>query len=170
MDVDFEAADLFQVLRYDASGDGPLEGGRGEWYKPHVDYFQAHDGYIEQDLIQKNGTNRFATLFMYLSDVEEGGHTVFPLSTSHAGYTGERLVRNGTSDTPGSIDVDDALYCCNTTSSALRSMPKKGNAVLFYSQTPLGALDPFSLHGGCPVVKGVKWAGNIWIWNRRRPQ
>jgi hypothetical protein len=22
-----------------------------------------------------------------------------------------------------------------------------------------------SLHGGCPPVKGVKWAANSWLWN-----
>ena len=22
-----------------------------------------------------------------------------------------------------------------------------------------------SLHGGCPVEEGVKWAANKWVWN-----
>ena len=35
--------------------------------------------------------------------------------------------------------------------------PRKAHAILFYSQLPNGALDPMSLHGGCPVVEGTKW-------------
>jgi hypothetical protein len=25
-----------------------------------------------------------------------------------------------------------------------------------------------SLHGGCPVLKGDKWAANLWVWNTPR--
>ena len=46
--------------------------------------------------------------------------------------------------------------------------PKKAHAVLFYSQHPDGSLDKSSKHGGCPVLKGTKWAANLWIWNRVR--
>jgi len=27
----------------------------------------------------------------------------------------------------------------------------------------LGHLDPFSLHGGCDVIKGEKWIANNWL-------
>jgi prolyl 4-hydroxylase len=40
--------------------------------------------------------------------------------------------------------------------------------MLFYGQDPYGILDPKSEHGGCPVYKGVKWAANLWIWNKNR--
>ena len=46
--------------------------------------------------------------------------------------------------------------------------PKKGSAVLFYSQNPYGELDPKSEHGGCPVYKGLKFAANLWVWNKDR--
>ena len=36
--------------------------------------------------------------------------------------------------------------------------PKKAHAILFYSQHPDGSLDRSSKHGGCPVLKGTKWA------------
>ena len=46
--------------------------------------------------------------------------------------------------------------------------PKKGSAVLFYSQNPYCELDPKSEHGGCPVYKGLKFAANLWVWNKDR--
>jgi hypothetical protein len=46
--------------------------------------------------------------------------------------------------------------------------PLKAEAVLFYSQHPDGRLDPASLHGGCPVLQGSKWAANLWVWNGPR--
>jgi hypothetical protein len=37
--------------------------------------------------------------------------------------------------------------------------PKKGDAMLFFSLRPDGSSDTYSLHTGCPVIKGVKWTG-----------
>ena len=48
----------------------------------------------------------------------------------------------------------------------IKVAPVKGRAVLFYSVRPDGAPDPFSLHGGCAVRKGVKWAVNQWVWTK----
>jgi len=41
--------------------------------------------------------------------------------------------------------------------------PRKGRAVIFWSQTPEGKEDPKSLHGSCDVVSGVKWSATKWI-------
>ncbi|GBG31794.1 Prolyl 4-hydroxylase subunit alpha-1 [Hondaea fermentalgiana] len=159
MEFQSDMADAVQVLRYNLT----------EWYKPHTDWFaeKAYDGH---DPKVNNGTNRFATVFLYLTDVEEGGHTVFPLSKTHEGYNGEQLVKPGTERTAGYIAQSDAEWVCNTSSTALRSEPKAGNAVLFYSQEADGSLDKLSLHGGCPVIKGTKYSANVWIWNRPKPR
>jgi len=47
---------------------------------------------------------------------------------------------------------------------AQKSVPAKaGDAVLFWDLTPNNDPDPRSLHGGKPVIKGIKWAMTKWI-------
>lgn len=41
--------------------------------------------------------------------------------------------------------------------------PKKGNAILFWSVLPNMEVDPFSLHGSAPVIRGEKWTCTKWI-------
>lgn len=48
----------------------------GAEYKPHFDYFDPQ--FAGNDKILQMGGQRFATLIMYLNDVEAGGSTVFP--------------------------------------------------------------------------------------------
>lgn len=47
----------------------------------------------------------------------------------------------------------------------LRVKPKKGMCVLFYSLHEQGMMtnnvDPTSLHAGCDVLEGEKWAANL---------
>ena len=35
--------------------------------------------------------------------------------------------------------------------------------MLFYSYHPNGTMDEASMHTGCPVIKGIKWAAPVWI-------
>ena len=42
-------------------------------------------------------------------------------------------------------------------------MPKRGAAGFWYDLMSDGIRDKYSLHGGCPVLKGEKWLLNKWI-------
>lgn len=47
--------------------------------------------------------------------------------------------------------------------------PKRGTAIMWYNHFLdsddewLGERDPYSLHGGCDVIRGTKWIANHWI-------
>jgi hypothetical protein len=77
---------------------------------------------------------------------------------------------------------------CNNP-KAFRSTPKRGDALLFYrcvsvttsgrrpdmtvsvSMLDDGNLDIYSMHAGCPVGQGDKWAANWWwVLLLRTPQ
>jgi len=166
MDFNHRQIDGFQFLRYTSTGFN----GTAEWYKPHLDYFDPNV-FERHDPRVGNGSNRFATMFLYLSDVVDGGCTVFPLSTSHEGYKGEYIVHSETRTVADYINVHEARAACSPASAALKTCPKKGSAVLFYSQLANSQLDPTSLHGGCPPrgANDVKYAANVWVWNRAVP-
>lgn len=54
-----------------------LEYQEGREYKPHHDYFSPD--WMGHREITSNGGQRICTVLMYLSDVEAGGETIFPL-------------------------------------------------------------------------------------------
>ena len=124
-----------QVLRY----------GYQEKYLAHLDWFDPQLYQEDQHtlrLIEHGKKNRLATVFWYLSDVEGGGHTVFPRF-------------NGA---PQPYDFGDCT-------KGLLVKPEKGKVIIFYSLLPDGTGDELSLHGACPVKEGIKWAANKWVWN-----
>lgn len=63
---DDEMTDGLQVLRYNTS----------KAYIPHLDFLEDNGSGHDYDA-QEQGSNRFATILFYLSDVDEGGETVF---------------------------------------------------------------------------------------------
>ena len=128
-----------QVLHYTA----------GQKYEPHYDYFQ--------DPVNVKGVGqRVATVLMYLSDVEEGGETVFPKGTFVHGDEG----------TPSYDHQRELSNRPGTSKCALGKLhvkPRRGDALLFWSTSLNGHEDEASLHGGCPVGRGDKWTATKWI-------
>lgn len=45
-------------------------------------------------------------------------------------------------------------------------VPRRGQALYFEYTTPEGTLDPLSLHGGAPVLRGEKWILTKWMRER----
>jgi len=162
----------------------------GQVYQHHYDYFQhteAHAG--KHNFAAGNGgSNRYATLFVYTATPEMGGQTYFsePSGKSkrvptHRVLNPDLPVANSTLETVldgspreswlhhnGSWQRTLARQCFGKRGDGLSVYPKKGEAVLFYSQQPDGNLDRSSLHAGCPVLLGEKWAANLWVWNKPR--
>ncbi|XP_016510559.1 putative prolyl 4-hydroxylase 10 [Nicotiana tabacum] len=126
--IPVEHGEGLQVLHYEV----------GQKYEPHYDYFL-------DEFNTKNGGQRIATVLMYLSDVEEGGETVFPAAKGNYSV----------------VPWWNELSECGK--GGLSVKPKRGDALLFWSMKPDATLDPSSLHGGCPVIKGNKWSSTKWI-------
>ncbi|KAK9064984.1 hypothetical protein SSX86_016367 [Deinandra increscens subsp. villosa] len=123
-----ENGEGLQVLHYEV----------GQKYEPHYDYF------LDQ-FNTKNGGQRMATVLMYLSDVDEGGETVFPSAKGNI----------------SAVPWWNELSECGK--DGLSVKPKMGDALLFWSMKPDASLDSSSLHGGCPVISGNKWSSTKWI-------
>uniref|UniRef100_A0A5B7AKR6 procollagen-proline 4-dioxygenase n=2 Tax=Davidia involucrata TaxID=16924 RepID=A0A5B7AKR6_DAVIN len=126
--IPVEHGEGLQVLHYEV----------GQKYESHYDYFL-------DEFNTKNGGQRIATVLMYLSDVEEGGETIFPAAEANF----------------SSVPWWNELSECGKKGLAVK--PKMGDALLFWSMRPDATLDPTSLHGGCPVIKGNKWSSTKWM-------
>ncbi|KAH0971045.1 hypothetical protein GBA52_023201 [Prunus armeniaca] len=107
-----EHGEGLQVLHYEV----------GQKYEPHYDYFQ-------DEFNTGNGGQRIATVLMYLSDVEEGGETVFPAAKGNIS------------------SVPCGMSYLNVGKRDFLLNPRWGNALLFWSMRPDASLDPSSLHG-----------------------
>ncbi|XWS29151.1 hypothetical protein CRYUN_Cryun24cG0004000 [Craigia yunnanensis] len=126
--IPVEHGEGLQILHYEV----------GQKYEPHYDYFI-------DEFSTKNGGQRIATVLMYLSDVEEGGETVFPAAKGNV----------------SAVPWWNELSECRK--GGLSVKPKMGDALLFWSMKPDASLDPSSLHGGCPVIRGNKWSSTKWM-------
>jgi prolyl 4-hydroxylase len=144
IDIDYRTASLVRLPRNHQESVQVLRYGVTERYVSHHDYFDPtlyQNDPETLELIQNGRRNRMLTVFWYLSTVEEGGETVFPR------FHGLR---------------ETSAADCTT---GLKVRPESGKVIIFYNMHLDGTVDPMSLHGACPVQKGVKWAANKWIWN-----
>lgn len=161
-------ADGIQVLRYNVS----------KAYISHMDWIEPPANSEHNWDSAGTGANRFATILLYLSDVEEGGETVFPNASPGSDHPYPDFLGMSDADAKTKLESEgmledlpvngwerDMVVHCRT---RLSVRPKKASAILFYSQHPNGKPDQASLHGGCPVLKGQKWAANLWVWNGPR--
>ncbi|KAI3953216.1 hypothetical protein MKX01_042211 [Papaver californicum] len=121
--------EAFNVLRYEI----------GQRYLSHHDAFNPTE-YGPQK------SQRVASFLLYLSDVEEGGETMFPFE-------------NGLNMNIG-YDYEECI--------GLKVKPRRGDGLLFYSLYPNGTIDQMSLHGSCPVIVGQKWVATKWIRDQER--
>lgn len=101
---------------------------------------------------------RYLTVQFYLNSVEEGGETTFPVADNRT-YDEEGLVQDG-------IDLTDTQQTCHR--GNLRVKPTVGTALLWYNHLSdgkgwMGELDEYSLHGDCPVKRGLKWVASSWV-------
>lgn len=138
--VPVERAESLQVVRY-----APMQ-----HYHAHYDFIDRdYRGYENRDYRD----NRFVTALIYLNDVPHGGRTVFP--------------RTNPNFNPSVHGYGDVV--CSEEFAALRIKPKKGTVALFYNMDEArhmeGMRDNDSLHGGCDVYDGEKWAANFWFHN-----
>jgi hypothetical protein len=152
--------DGLQVLRYNKT----------TAYVPHLDWIDDYQKKEEHDYDSEHlGSNRFATILLYMSDLEEGdgGETVFTNGWPAEVNEEDRVDYNtALSQLRESGDVkhllkegsweEEMVAKCR---SRLSVRPHSSRAVLFYSQEPDGKPDQNSMHGGCPVISGEKWAG-----------
>ena len=163
---DEQMADGVQVLRYNNSNG----------YVAHKD-FLSRPADVDARAMEPSlgGANRMATVFLYLTDVAQGGQTVFPKA--------ERPANAAALPGVEARDVDEKIAALRDAMevqtwepklvgqcySKLAVRPARASAILFYSQRPDGTLDDYATHGGCPVLDGTKWAANLWVWNKAMP-
>ncbi|KAI7843720.1 hypothetical protein COHA_002618 [Chlorella ohadii] len=115
-------------------------------YELDQHYDSHYDSFAEEDY-GPQASQRIATVLVYLADVEDGGETSFLLEGK------DGLARLATID----------YKACDT---GIKVKPKQGDALLFWNTHVNGTIDKHSLHGGCPVVAGTKWAMTKWIRNK----
>ncbi|KAL6752875.1 hypothetical protein V8C86DRAFT_532734 [Haematococcus lacustris] len=116
----------------------------------HMQHYDSHMDSFDPKDFGPQPSQRIATVLIYLSAPEEGGETVFKKEGLHG-------------------DKKEITDWRNCDDGSFKYKPRQGDAVLFWGVTPDQTIDPRSLHGGCPVVSGEKWAMTKWIRSKGSP-
>lgn len=133
-------------------------------YKKNQHYYEHHDWIQKKDYphnpyYSANG-NRYITVLYYLTDVPKGGETIFPHTNPSYAFKGY-----GVGTKYEELCTEEFKKNC------LKMPPKAGDAIMFYNLVEEGIMegevDWDSLHSGCDVIEGDKWASNLWIRNKR---
>ena len=115
----------------------------GQKYTLHPDSIDSSPG--------PHSMQRIVTVLMYLNDVDEGGHTVFP----RANGQNQHITRHDTE--PWNLE-----YICNLEES-FKVAPKAGRAIFWYNHHTDLTWDQNTIHGACHVTKGIKYVAQRWI-------
>jgi len=164
-------ADGLQILQYK----------EGQAYVAHTDWFPVDTGNNVQNFNTEvpGGSNRFATVFLYLWSPPSGGYTVFPEASLEESVKDSAFVSTGKN--PAAAEQarklakmhynqsDWEMKLVEQCYSKLAVKPVHLGAALFYHQEPMtGKLLTEATHGACPSLTGTKWGANLWIWNTAR--
>ncbi|KAJ8305928.1 hypothetical protein KUTeg_016473 [Tegillarca granosa] len=123
----------FQVVTYDIKG-----------------HYNAHFDSAMKDKSHRCCTRNIKTKC-------QGGETAFPVAN------------NDTVDTYEVQNKNLVNLYKNCKDVSLKISPKQGKAIIWYNHFVdtedgwMGDMDNYTLHGGCPVIRGRKWIANFWI-------
>lgn len=150
-----ELSEPLQVIRYE---NGDFSNAHHDSSPPQSETTCTHTRMAGNKSALTEVSCRYLTILFYLSSVEEGGETTFPVADNRT-YEEQALVQDG-------VDLTDTKETCGR--GNIRMKPSVGTALLWYNHLSdgrgwMGELDEYSLHGECPVRRGVKWTANSWV-------
>ncbi|KAM6982857.1 transmembrane prolyl 4-hydroxylase-like [Tautogolabrus adspersus] len=150
-----ELSEPLQVIRYEH---GDFSNAHHDSSPSHSETTCAHTRLAGNTSALTEVSCRYLTMLFYLSSVEDGGETTFPVADNRT-YDEQALVQDG-------VDLIDTQETCGR--GNLRIKPTAGTALLWYNHLSdgrgwMGELDEYSLHGDCPIRHGVKWVANNWV-------
>jgi prolyl 4-hydroxylase len=129
----------------------------------HLQKYAAHNDYFPTEYLSENdGMQRTATILLYLTDVDKGGETHFPRGLPLKDYAG-RHTEDVTKFSACAKRKEGKLHSPTTAHASV--IPKRGDALLFYSMDPSNQLvDPvssFSIQEGLALYLFFFWHRSI---------